>query len=174
MHIAKFLQWFMLIPSHSYWIGRKKEIKREQSICSHVGACHWLTNFVDRSSGKTMELGGLHHNWKQRAQVPSQHQPLPLTITLFLTKSHSNCWDQTSNPASDGDDPVEGWGESEIGADENIKILEAVQKSKQAIGVAKKSCKGGTKGVSQDYSLKNFCSKLCRWALSWRQQTYLL
>ena len=61
---------------------------------------------------------------------------------------------------------MEGWGESEIGADENIKILEAVQKSKQAIGVAKESCKGGTKGVSQDYSLKNFCSKLCRWALS--------
>ena len=102
MHIAKLLQWFMLVPSHSYWIGRKKEIKREQSMHSHVGACHWLTNFIDRSSGKTMELGGLHHNWKQRAQVPSQHQPSLPTIALSLTKSHSNCQDQTSNPTSDG------------------------------------------------------------------------
>ena len=37
----------------------------------------------------------------------------------------------------------------EIAADKAEESLEAVRKSKEAIGVAKKSHKGGTKGVSQ-------------------------
>ena len=96
-----------------------------------------------------MELGGLHSNWKQRAQVQptipsasvaarSTAPPLPAKLRV--------------NPASDGDDldPMEqvNGGLGEIGVDEDEASLEAVRQSKASAAGAKRSHKGGTKGVS--------------------------
>jgi hypothetical protein len=110
------------------------------------------TDFFDRSSGKATDIGGLHKNWKQRAQVPSQPPPTgPSLIALPPTKSRTGHRGPNPNPVSDRDDledaePTDG---GEIAADEAEESLEAVRKSKEAIGVAKKTHQGGTKGVSQ-------------------------
>jgi hypothetical protein len=90
-----------------------------------------LTRFLDRSSGKATEIGGLHKNWKQRAQVLSQLRP--------------------GSSVSDHDDldDVEPTDGGEIAANEAEESLEAVRKGKEAIGVAKKTHKDGTKGVGR-------------------------
>jgi hypothetical protein len=108
---------------------------------------------LDRSSGKAAEIGGLHKNWKQRAQVTSQPPPTGPSLTaLPPTKSRTGHQHPAPNPVSDRDDlhseDVEPTNGGEIAADEAEESLEAVRKSKKAIGVAKKTHRGGTQGVS--------------------------
>ena len=110
------------------------------------------TDFFDRSSGKAAEIGGLHKNWKQRAQVPSQPPPTSSSLTAPPpTKSRTANRDPDPNPVSDRDDleDVEPTDGGEMAVDEAEESLEAVRKSKEVIGVAKKTHKGGTKGVSR-------------------------
>ncbi|KAF8154406.1 hypothetical protein B0H34DRAFT_799197 [Crassisporium funariophilum] len=103
-----------------------------------------------KSSGKAAEIGGLQKNWKQRTQVVSQPPPTGSSLTaLPPTKSRTGHRGPDPNPDSDCDDleDVEPTDGGEIAADEAEESLEAVRKSKEAIGVAKKTHKGGTKGM---------------------------
>ena len=107
---------------------------------------------MNRSSGKPAEIGRLHKNWKQRAQVPSQPPPTgPSLAALPPTKARTGDQGPNPNPVSDRDglEDIESPDGGEIAADEAEESLEAVRKSKEAIGVAKKTHKGGTKGVSR-------------------------
>ena len=109
------------------------------------------TDFFDRLNGKAAEIGGLHKNWKQRAEAPSQPPTGPSLTALPPTKSRTGHRGPNPNPVSNRDDledaePTDG---GEIAADEAEESLEAERKSKEAIRVAKKAHKGGTKGVSR-------------------------
>ena len=136
---------------------------REQGKKKYVYAWEQVVvsaNFFDRK-GKAAEIGGLHRNWKERAQVPSRLPPAAVpsisqtaSAAQPPTKSRTGHQDPDPNPIGDGDDmdaakQVEG---GEIGADEDATLLEAVRQSKAAS--TRGSHSGGTKGVSKDFSLK--------------------
>lgn len=89
-------------------------------------------------------------------QVVSQPPPTGSSLTaLPPTKSCTGHQGPDPNPVSNRDnlEDVEPTDGGEIAADEAEESLEAVRKSKEAIGVAKKTHKGGTKGVSHQIAM---------------------
>ena len=116
-------------------------------------------------------MGGLHADWKKRAQLKPQTAPGATSITarqttsssatttgMVPTKSRPSGLGHNQDQQGDRDDgaesPKEDDGE-ELGVDDDDEALEAMQKEKQTSGGEKKVHKGGTKAVHLVSSSRN-------------------
>ncbi|KAF8154656.1 hypothetical protein B0H34DRAFT_852391 [Crassisporium funariophilum] len=101
-----------------------------------------------KPSGKAAEIGGLHSNWKQQAQVqptaPSASAAVRPTAPPLPAKSHTNTVGDGDN--LDPTEKVDGRG-GETVVDKDEALLEVVKQSKEASAGAKRYHKGGTKGM---------------------------